>query len=153
MRRFQVLMLALLIAITIELGLIVVKLPTPAVHAGAYQQPAPALEDPHETLKRQITEVQRELAGDRQRLTAIEQQIARVSQNVQNVTQTEEKVLSRVNDDSKRLLVTCFMEASIFIKTVSGAGTTGAQSYCKSVGWTRQSGPSLAMDFDTPFGP
>ena len=160
MGRFQVLLVVLLTGIALELGLIAVKLPTSAAHAAPIQAPGTAIEDPHDTLKRQIAEVQRELAGDRQRLVAIEQQIARVSQSVDKVTQNvamvtanHEKLVSRVNDDSRRLLVTCFMGAWMFIKTVPGVGTQGANGYCTAQGWKRQSGPALGMDFDTPFGP
>ena len=154
MKHFQVLIVALLTAITFELGWMAIKLPTPEAHA---QVPSriptpPAIEDPHEALKRQITEVQRELAGDRQRLAAIEQQVARVQQN-------EERVLSRVNDDSKRLLTTCVI--AWIVPNLVGvpssrapseeAYVTGAKKRCTAQGWNATA-TTILNNFDVSFG-
>jgi len=67
MRTFQVLLLALLTAIMFELGLVVIKLPTPAVRAAAPSTYIP--EDPHEALKRQLADVTRRVGNIEQRLT------------------------------------------------------------------------------------
>ena len=163
MRYFQVLALTLLTAITLELGLIAVKLPTPTVHAAPIQAPGTAIEDPHDTLKRQIAEFQRELqrdiAGDRQRLVAIEQQVARVSQSVEKATQNvamvtanQEKLGSRVNDDSKRLLMTCFMVAQHLVSQAGPAAATypkNRMDLCRAGFWKAES----FNNFEIPWGP
>ena len=81
MKTFHVLLLALLVAITFELGLLIVKLPIPAVQATVPPSTTYVPEDPHEALKRQLTDVTR-------RLGTIEQRVA---------------------SDSRRLLAMCAM--------------------------------------------
>ncbi len=69
MRMFQVLLLTLLVVITFELGLLIVKLPIPAVQA-TVPSSTYIPEDPHETLKRQLTDVTRRLGTIEQRLAS-----------------------------------------------------------------------------------
>jgi hypothetical protein len=123
MKHFQVLLLTLLTAITFELGSIVAKLPTPEAHAAPPAVYGPALEDPHDTLKRQIGAVQAQIA----------------------------KLDSRVNDDSKRLLITCTF-AKQALDSASKAYPTDfsdAIRRCTARGWNA----SLLNNFDIPFGP
>lgn len=49
----QVLLLVLLTVIAVELGLVVIKLPTPIARAGP-SAPAPGLQDPHDVLRAQL---------------------------------------------------------------------------------------------------
>jgi hypothetical protein len=148
MTQFQVLALALLTAITFELGLIAVKLPTPAAHAAFPQQPAPSLEDPHETLKRQINELQRELGR-------VSQSVEKVSQNVQMVTAAQERIVYRVNDESKRLLVTCFMMSVHFAQGLSNVfKTDNGSSLERCTARSPWGGSGTFMgNYDVPFGP
>jgi hypothetical protein len=133
------LVIILLAAITFELGLIIIKLPTPTaqaqVSAATYPTQIPNLEDPHETLKRQVA--------------AVQQQLTRVTQN-------EDKLLYRAGDDSKRLLMTCVQLTRAY-KAVHG-GTPGHPGLsggfadlepCIARGWTA----SYWNNFDIPFGP
>ncbi len=122
MRHFQVLMVALLTAITFELGLMIVKLPTPAVQAQVPRNiPTPTtMEDPHEILKRQIVEVQRGLAdvqrglgSEGQRLTAIEQQLTAVGQQLTGVAQS-------ANDADKNAKGACLYAVQLFRRTFPG---------------------------------
>jgi hypothetical protein len=106
MRHFQVLMLALLAAITFELGLVIIKFPTPTVQATAPSTYIP--EDPHETLKRQLTDVTRRLGTIEQRLTS----------------------------DSKRLLVTCIIAFTGMSRT-SGQTDLAVKS-CSAQGWSSE---------------
>ncbi len=140
MRHFHALLLALLAVIATELGLVAMKLPTPAVQAQTPPRniPTPApLQDPHDAIKGQLTEVQRELAGDRQRLIAMER---------------------RVNDDSKRLYATCLWVAELNWYLLPQPAWKGHKpDDSRELCWARwyiNAGHFFAnARFDIPFGP
>ena len=132
-------MVILLAAIAFELGVIIIKRPTPTaqaqVSAATYPTQIPNLENPHETLKRQVA--------------AVQQQLARVTKN-------EDKLLYRVSDDSKRLLMTCVQLTRTYKAVLGGTpghpGLSGGFTDlepCTARGWTASSW----NNFDIPFGP
>ena len=84
MRQFQFLIVMLLAAITVELGLLVIKFPTPTAQAGPSTTTAPStgLQDPHDLinarldrLDKGLADVTRELATNRQQTTALAQKM------------------------------------------------------------------------------
>lgn len=141
MRYFHVVLIGLLALIAVELGVVAIKLPTPAAQAQTQPPryaPAPALQDPHDVIKAQLTQVQRELAGNNQRLATIERQLASMGQN-------EDKLLFYESNDYKRLFVTCWM-----ISQSRAGNTTPAAGPCTYGFWTR---PAQFNNFEVPFGP
>ncbi len=151
MRYFQALLLVLLTAITLELGLVITKLPTPTVQAQAPSTNLP--EDPHETLKRQVADVAK-------RLGAIESQLTVIRQAMPNMARPSS---SGVSDDSKRLLMTCYMVAQMFwsgpgrLQDIAGQLSSPQASQpprdkmdqCTSRFWKS----AAFSNFDIPFGP
>ena len=73
MRLFQMLIAVLLTAITIELGLLVVKSPMPTIQAQTQTPTPPAMQDPHDVLKAQIAALDRRLSAMEQQNTDIAQ--------------------------------------------------------------------------------
>ena len=130
MRQFQMLVVVLLTAITVELALVVIKLPTPPLQA-APSPPNSATftpEDPHDTLKRQLADVQKQIA----RLDA------------------------RLHDDSRRLLATCYLAHSAWFYLFNpGVHPAPIQDinkiYCTAQGWNTAQPRDKNMDI--PFGP
>ncbi len=110
MRHFQVLIVVLAAGITVELGLVAMKLPTPTAQAQTQIPAPPAMQDPHEVLRAQLAALDK-------RLTAMEQQTADTTQTLRGAG----PVISR----------TCRMVTQIW--TRSGWG----RSCLHMITWTR----------------
>lgn len=110
------------LGIALELGLIAVKLPAPAVHAAPIQAPGTALEDPHETLKRQIAELQRDNASLKAQNEKILQLVDNIWGEVKSVrvlmaTGVDMKsVRTYLEGDTKRLAWVCYMMNEHYFK-------------------------------------
>ncbi|HLJ58775.1 MAG TPA: hypothetical protein VKZ50_03495 [bacterium] len=140
MKQFQVLTIVLLTAITFELGTILVNLPTPDAHA-APLAPAPAAQGPAYALDKDLTDISTRLGNIESKLTALQQ-----AQTV--LQQTQVNMFSKENDDSKRLLMTCFMIAQMYLNGPVGQGKNPLDS-CTAHGWSASS----FGNFSIPFGP
>ena len=97
MRHFQVVLLALLTVIALELGFVVIKLPTPDAQAQTPPRNIPtpgSLQDPHDQIRAQLTVVERELAEVQRELATVERGQASTTQNANDIAQN-------VNDRTK----------------------------------------------------
>ena len=138
MRHFQALLLVLLTAITIELGLLVVKSPTSAVQAQTRIPTPPAMQDPHDLIRVQLDRIQSELVTVERELAATRQQMAGVTQ--------------KVNDDSKRLLVTCHEVAQMAHRYGNLPPTRPQVAAGPCTGSYWEQNPPFYGTFNIPFG-
>ena len=153
MRHFQALLLAVLAVISVELGILISKLPTPAAQATQYAPPGnyPTVQNPQPVNPSSLVDQFATLNGKEDKI--IQNQSAIYSAIVR-ASQTGNNVLSRVNDDSKRLLMTCYMSAQVFgSQALAGPSAAGAPrnrlDLCRSGWWKAEA----FNNFNIPWGP
>jgi hypothetical protein len=119
MRYMQVLTLALLTVIAVELGVIAVRAPVPASAQSA-------------------DSVILALGGVSTQLTAIQNNLNKTYTKLNQLQQTENSIYNNLNDDSKRLLALCFMDSETFGSTfhpLYNTTSAGSLARCTLAGW------------------
>ncbi len=133
MRYMQVLTLALLTVIAVELGVIAVRAPVPA------------------SAQSSADSVILALGGVSKQLTAIQNNLGKISTQLVALKNTENQVYNTQNDNSKRLLALCFMDSETFGSTfhpLYNTTSAGSLARCTLAGW---SGYGFLQGFNIPF--